>query len=127
MAPRILVVDDDRHIADTLKTILESVGYDCVVSYSAADALETVELVKPVLVISDVVMPGMTGIELVLQLRARDPHLRIILLSGNAATEELLAQAGETVGPVTVIAKPCSPRELIRVVGEKTSQIGSAD
>ncbi|HYG97672.1 MAG TPA: response regulator [Terriglobales bacterium] len=119
MATRILVIDDDRGIADSLKTILESAGYDCAVTYNGADALRFAPTFCPNLVISDVIMPGMSGIELASRLQASDPSVRVLLLSGNAATEELLTDAGGHA--LLVLAKPYSPRELLRVVREVTT------
>lgn len=73
------------------------------------------------LVIADVVMPGMSGIELCTQIHARYPQLPVILLSGNAATEELLQEGKESMGHfVTLIAKPYPPRDLLRIVQDLT-------
>ena len=124
---RVLVVDDDRGIADSLQTILAIAGYDCIATYSASEAIRLVSTFMPHLVISDVVMPGMTGIDLASTLRGSNPSLPVILLSGNAATEELLVQAGEGLGSVLVLAKPYSPRKLLRIVAEITELTQSAD
>ncbi len=63
-------------------------------------------------------MPGMTGVQLAAELRASMPSLLVILLSGNAATEDLMVQAGGATGPVVLLAKPCPPRELLRVIAD---------
>lgn len=120
MPGRILVVDDDRRIADSLCTILKSAGHDAVCAYVASDALEQLPDFQPDLIIADVVMPGMSGIELAVELLRRKPHIPIILLSGNAGTEELLKQSGIELEGVLVLAKPFPPRDLIRIVNGLT-------
>jgi DNA-binding response OmpR family regulator len=113
---RILVVDDERGIADSVRGILTMHGYESVAMYSAQEALDSIREFNPHLVISDVVMPNMNGIELLSALRAKHPEIPVILISGNAATEQLLAEAGEAVTSVKLLAKPFSPRELLRVI-----------
>jgi CheY-like chemotaxis protein len=126
MGRRVLVVDDDRGVIDTLQTILTMAGYDCATSDNGNEALELVCHFDPHLVISDVMMPGMSGVELALELRNSRPQLRIILLSGHANTQDLLTQAGESLGPVLVLPKPYPPRELLRLVAELTDTAQSA-
>jgi CheY-like chemotaxis protein len=120
MGRRVLVVDDDRGVIDTLQTILTMAGYDCATSDNGNEALELVCHFDPHLVISDVMMPGMSGVELALELKNSHPQLRIILLSGHANTQELLMQAGESLGPVLVLPKPFPPRDLLKLVAELT-------
>lgn len=121
MKTQVLVVDDNRDIADTLCVILKSAGYECLATYSGEEAAGSLVFAKPDLVIADVVMPGMSGIELCIQLHATNPSLPVILLSGNAATEELLQHGRAHMGDaVVVMAKPCPPRELLRAVQEMT-------
>jgi len=122
---RVLVVDDERGVDDTLKTILTLSGYDCAVAYTASDALKVVNSFGPHLVITDVIMPGMNGIDLASELRTSHPFLPVILLSGNALSQELLAQADESLGPVLLLPKPFSPRQMLRVVAELTGTMRS--
>jgi CheY-like chemotaxis protein len=126
MGRRVLVVDDDRGVIDTLQTILSIAGYDCATSDNGNEALQLACHFDPHLVISDVMMPGMSGVELALELRNSRPQLRIILLSGHANTQDLLTQAGESLGPVLVLPKPYPPRELLRLVAELTDTAQSA-
>jgi len=126
MGRRVLVVDDDRGIVDTLQTILTMAGYDCATSDNGNDALQLAGHFDPHLVISDVMMPGMSGVELALKLRNSHPRMRIILLSGHANTQDLLTQAGESLGTVLVLPKPYPPRELLKLVAELTDTAHSA-
>ena len=121
MRSRILVVDDDRKIADSLCSILELAGHEAMATYAAEEALELVGVLQPNLVIADVVMPGKTGIELASELRNTHPQIPLILLSGNAGTEELLNQAGSQIDGVLVLAKPFPPRDLVRIVDKITT------
>lgn len=125
MPARILVVDDDRPIADSLGTILESAGHKPLVAYSALEALLDIPGFRPHLIIADVIMPEKTGIELASELRATLPELPIILLSGNAGTEELLRQSFVQRDGVIVLAKPFPPRELLRIVDDLTESLAA--
>ncbi|HKD80448.1 MAG TPA: response regulator [Candidatus Angelobacter sp.] len=121
MKTRILVVDDDKSIADSLCTILKSAGYQAISRYSGEDALAAFNVFQPDVVIADVVMPGMSGIELCTQLRDRC-HTSMVLLSGNVMTEELLNEGRTKLrDDIVVLAKPYPPRDLIRLIQEITS------
>src|SRR5215470_6813268 len=89
----VLVVDDEQIIADTLAMILSKNGYRAKAAYDGSDALKMAREHRPRLVISDVVMPGMTGIELAFALEATVPETKILLFSGQAATMDLLSKA----------------------------------
>lgn len=110
--PHILVVDDERTIADTLKLILEGRGYAVTVAYDAKTALAQYDLVRPQLVLSDVVMPGMNGVEMAMQMRRR-AGCPILLLSGQAMTSDLLRQAREQGHEFELLMKPIPPAELL--------------
>jgi CheY-like chemotaxis protein len=73
MAKRIFVVDDENVIADTLAAILRRAGYEASAFYDAQSALAQVEAARPELVISDVVMPGMSGLDMAVLIRERHP------------------------------------------------------
>lgn len=116
MATRILVVDDQRPIADTLCEILCAVGYDCSAVYSGVEALERVQAWKPALIITDVIMPDVNGIDLVKRVQDVDPGCAVILCSGNAATQDLLQLARTEGKAFRVLAKPVPPQELLETV-----------
>lgn len=125
MPARILVVDDDRPIADSLCTILDSAGHKSLCAYSAFEAVLHIPSFRPQLIIADVIMPEKTGIELASELHRSLPELPIILLSGNAGTEELLRQSGMQHDGVLVLAKPFPPRELLRIVDDLTESLAA--
>jgi CheY-like chemotaxis protein len=117
-----LVVDDQRPVADTMCELLCVMGYDCSAAYDGADALERVDEHKPALVITDVVMPQLNGIDLAWKIRAAHPDCAVLLLSGNAATQELLELAHAGGQTFQVLAKPIPPRELLDAVAKALAQ-----
>ena len=122
--PFILVVDDEKRIADTLALILESKGYVSEAAYDAATALEACHVRTPNLLISDVVMPGMNGIELGIAIRRDFPACQVLLFSGQAATAEMLDDASAHGHSFELLAKPVHPVELL----EKVEQLlGAGD
>jgi CheY-like chemotaxis protein len=120
----ILVVDDEKRIADTLALILGSKGYVSEAAYDAATALEVCRARTPNLLISDVVMPGMNGIELGIAIRRDFPACQVLLFSGQAATAEMLDDASAHGHSFELLAKPVHPVELL----EKVEQLlGAGD
>lgn len=110
---RVLFVDDERLIADTLALIFSSQGYETRAVYSAEQALELISGWLPNLAIIDVRLPGMNGIDLAIRLRAEYPDCRVSLLSGQASTSDLLDLARENGHSFDILAKPVPPEELI--------------
>jgi CheY-like chemotaxis protein len=120
----ILVVDDEKRIADTLALILESKGYVSEATYDGATALEVCRARTPNLMISDVVMPGMSGIELGIAIRRDFPSCKVLLFSGQAATAEMLEDASTHGHHFELLAKPVHPVDLL----EKVKQLlGAAE
>src|SRR5258708_33754055 len=89
----VLIVDDERVIADTLSIILSKSGFSTMTAYDGEGALELARAVHPDLLISDVVMPEMTGVELAIAVTETVPGCKVLLFSGQAATVQRLAKA----------------------------------
>ncbi len=83
----IVIIDDDKSLADGLAKGLEQEGYTCVTYYTAEAALAEIEECCPVAVVSDIQLPGVSGIELVEKLMADHPHLPIILTTAFGSTD----------------------------------------
>jgi CheY-like chemotaxis protein len=115
----VLVVDDERVIADTLSLILSKSGYNVLTAYDGKAALEIARSVPPALLITDVVMPGMTGIELAIMLVEVIPDCKVLLFSGQAATVDLLAAARDMGYEFTILTKPIHPTDMLRRVKER--------
>jgi CheY-like chemotaxis protein len=111
--PRVLVVDDERVIADTLAIILGQNGYDASAAYTGKEAVEKAKSVLPDLIISDVIMPDMNGIEAAIQIRKALPKCKILLFSGQAATADLLENARLQGHEFEILAKPVHPADLL--------------
>jgi DNA-binding response OmpR family regulator len=110
----VLVVDDERVIADTLAIILKQAGFDASPVYTGAEAVELARSVKPDLIISDVIMPpGIDGIEAAILIREFLPNCKILLFSGQAATKDLLDNAHARGYDFDILAKPVHPKELL--------------
>ena len=124
--PSILVVDDEERIADTLVLILKTKNYVAEAAYEAASALEICNQRPPDLVISDVVMPGMNGVEMAVIIRSRFPNCRILLFSGQAATADMLEEARHRGHQFELLAKPVHPEKLLEKVSELVGQTNSA-
>lgn len=110
----ILIVDDERSLADTMVAMMQAVGWRSRAAYCAEEALEILRAEEePALVISDVVMPGANGVELAVQLRQRWPKVRILLISGNATTQEIVNTACADGYSFELLAKPVPPKQLL--------------
>lgn len=116
--PHVLVVDDERVIADTLSIILSRNGFSVMTAYDGQRALELARLVSPQLLISDVAMPGMNGVELATAIKRSNPQCKILLFSGHASTMDLLARARLAGHHFHLLSKPVHPSDMLRRVSE---------
>jgi CheY-like chemotaxis protein len=117
--PTILVVDDEAVIADTLGMILERNGYRVAIAYDGISALQISRTVPPDLLLSDVSMPGMSGVDLAIEIQQSIPTCKVLLFSGQASTSDLLAAAHHAGREFTILAKPLHPTELLRRLSDK--------
>jgi len=111
--PSVLVVDDESVIADTLTEILLRGGYAAVAAYDAETALESALLTPPEMLVTDVVLPAMSGIDLAITIKRIFPDCKIILFSGQASTSDLLAAANREGHHFTLLTKPVHPADLL--------------
>jgi CheY-like chemotaxis protein len=111
--PIVLVVDDEQVIADTLAKILDLNGYDASAVYTGTAAVESARSLRPDLIISDVIMPDMNGIEAAISIRSFLPSCKILLFSGQAATADLLEDARAHGHEFEILAKPVHPSDLL--------------
>ncbi len=110
---RILVVDDESLIAETVAAILNGHGFEALEATSGEDALRLARSFQPDVVLSDVLMPRMNGVDLGIRLRNEFPRTRVLLFSGQAATSELMRRAEEKGYRFELFPKPIHPEELI--------------
>ena len=107
---RILVVDDEKKIRDLLTAYLRSDGFEVAEASDGATALATIRRTEPDLVILDVMMPGMDGIEVLRELRKTSDVFVMMLTARAEETDKLI---GLSVGADDYLTKPFSPRELV--------------
>ena len=113
---RVFVVDDDPVIALTLAMILSKQGFEAHAFRLPLEALAQAHKIPPDLLITDVVMPQLSGIELAIELRALCPNCKVLLFSGQATTFDLLAQARANGHQFEVLTKPVHPADLLRKI-----------
>ena len=118
---RVFVVDDEVVIAETLTTILRINGFSATAFNNPELAVQAARLDPPDLLISDVVMPQLSGVELAIQIRALHPECKILLFSGQAQTANLLRAARELGHDFHLLAKPVHPKDLLRQIGEQNA------
>jgi DNA-binding NtrC family response regulator len=110
---KVLVADDEQVIANTLAIILNQAGFEAHAVYNGEDALEALDSFRPDMLITDVIMTGITGIEVGIAVRARLPKCKVLLFSGQAATASLLEKARHEGHEFEVLAKPVHPTDLL--------------
>jgi len=120
-ARRILVVDDEQMIADSLAAIFKVHGYEARIAYSAEQALEVIALWKPALAIVDVVLPMMSGIDFAILVKENYPSCHVILFSGQIITTDLAGAAARKGHVFEILAKPVAPVALLDAVAQLLS------
>jgi len=115
---RVLVVDDEKVIADSVAMILKRHGYAAEAMYSGRAALESIQERCPDIIVSDVVMPDLNGIQLARAIRSLCARARIVLFSGNVDTASLLNDASMEGHLFEILAKPVHPVTLLKALEE---------
>ncbi|MGA9523448.1 MAG: response regulator [Myxococcaceae bacterium] len=114
--PKLLLVDDDRFVRTTLKDILEEHGYELAEAANGREALERVQADAPDLVLLDLFMPEMSGIEALSRIRALNPDARIVVVSSLGS--DALVQQALDAGARAFIINPFHPLEIISTVAQ---------
>lgn len=112
--PKVLVLDDEALVADSLVQILNLFGYDATASYDPVNAVEWLSCHECDILLSDVVFNGqLSGIDLAIQLSKLLPQCKVLLMSGNNSTAELLAAAQQQGHSFDILAKPVHPNVIL--------------
>src|SRR5437016_2550545 len=112
MAERdVLIVDDDARAGDLLCQIFGAAGYPCRLVGDGGEALEVFKVWRPPLVVTDVLHPGITGIELLRQVRQEDPDAAVIVMSGNTPFTYRIESL--KLGAYAFLMKPVNAYELL--------------
>jgi CheY-like chemotaxis protein len=117
-ATQIFVVDDEPVIASTLAAILQMNGFSAEFFTSPLEALAAARSKAPDLLISDVTMPDISGIDLAMLMRAQYPTCKILLFSGHPATCGLIEDARARGHEFHLLLKPVAPAELLLEIGK---------
>lgn len=109
---RVLIVDDERAIADTLAVIIAGRGHVVRTAYDGTQAAAMAEELKPHACISDVMMPGMDGIELTMWLAEHQPQCRVLLISGKSLDADFTERLALYRHSATILHKPILPAKI---------------
>jgi CheY-like chemotaxis protein len=113
---KVLVVDDNRLLADTIQETLENDGLNVMSARDGLDGYSVYLLFKPDIVITDIQMPRKNGLEMMKRIRIHNPRIKTIYMSGNIGTFEPFLIEEKKRYPVSYFEKPFSLESLIRVV-----------
>jgi two-component system alkaline phosphatase synthesis response regulator PhoP len=124
MAQKILVIDDEPKIVEICQDYLKADGYDVISAVDGPNGLAAIRTEKPDLIVLDLMLPGMNGLDLCKQLR-RESNVPVIMLT--ARVDEADKLAGLELGADDYITKPFSPRELVARVRTVLRRTGGGD
>ena len=115
----ILIIDDEQSVLTLLRNVLESANYNVIEAFNGEEGLNLYHEKKPDLIITDILMFGKGGFELIRELTQNFPDVKIIAMSGGGVTEsnDFLPFAKE-LGATRAIEKPFEPNELLKIVNE---------
>ncbi len=111
---RILVIDDDPEVVDILVTTLRDEGYGVLGALTSDEGLKLVILSRPDLVLLDIMLPGMNGIEVLKRIRSINPTIKVVMVTGN--TDPVLAREALELGALAYVDKPFDFAYLKRIV-----------
>src|SRR4051812_40800295 len=113
MPQKVLVIEDDRDISELIRYNLEREGYEVSAIFDGAQALDYVQKIKPALIVLDLMLPNIDGLEICRQLKSNDSfkHIPVIMLT--AKSEEADVVVGLQMGADDYLAKPFSPKVLL--------------
>jgi len=116
---QILVIEDDEQIRGLIREVLEDSGHDVVESSDGEEGLKKFSLNPNSLVITDILMPGMEGLETIRNLRMEAPNAKIIAISGGLAGKGInVLELAKKFGAARIIAKPFDISQLLGAVEE---------
>lgn len=126
MTQRILIADDERMIADTLATIVGLHGYETRTAYDGREAVETARQWQPDILLTDVLMPVMDGIDAAIAICRMLPDCRVVLLSGVASITDLAGELNSRGYHFEILQKPIPPEELLAHLWKHGGAAGTA-
>jgi len=116
---KILVIDDDIRIRRLMNRILSAAGHSIIEANDGREGINFAQSHQPSLIITDILMPGMEGMETLLEIRKIMPQMKVLVVSGSAGTADVQVNylsMAENLGADAVLAKPFLPNELVEIV-----------
>lgn len=113
----ILIIDDDPQLGPFLRELLEGEGYRVLVAVDGIEGQRIFNGCKPDLVLTDLIMPGREGIELIMGLRQGNQALPIIAMSGGSRFSGRYLDIAQTLGANAILKKPFSADQLLATIG----------
>jgi len=110
---KVLVVDDEALIADSMAEILNRNGFEAIATYSGSNAIDLAREMCPDIVMSDVLMPRVNGVQAAIAILESCPSARVLLFSGQAATAGILQKAHAAGHEFELLPKPIHPQQLL--------------
>ncbi len=118
MSDKILLIDDDPRLVEALQIRLEAAGYGVHVAYNGQDGVATAQQILPQLVILDVNMPGMDGLQVCRTLREADRLSTTPIIIMSAITHQLARRAALDAGATNFVAKPYQAKQVMEAIRE---------
>jgi DNA-binding NtrC family response regulator len=122
--PLVLVVDDEPLITDTLRIILNGNGFATLTAPDATEALEMAALMPPEVLIADLAMPGMNGLDMAVEIARMAPDCKVILFSGHANSSNWHSKRVSHGQDFMWLMKPAHPADLLECVFESLGRRG---
>ena len=121
LSKKILIIDDDERILTSLQDVLAQEGYILSIAKNGKEGLRQSEKINPDLVITDIIMPDIEGIELIRAIRKRNVNIPIIAMSGDLIGQKFL-KAARLLGAIDTLLKPFTAKELKNKINKALSR-----
>ena len=119
MSGKVLVIDDDHDVRETIGDILRAAGFDVEQAGDGNQGLEAIQQADFDLILTDILMPQKEGIETILEIRNGNPYIKIIAISGGDRTGNYaFLEMAEKLGANATLKKPFLPKQLLSLIGE---------
>ena len=125
LGTKVLVIEDDADVLETLGRVLEREGYLPILATSGRVGMTVFQMEEPALVITDLFMPEGEGIETIIEMRRLHPDAKIIAISGGGSLGNMqYLEMAAKLGATAVIPKPFAPAKLVDAVGRVLASAG---
>jgi DNA-binding NtrC family response regulator len=124
LRPVALVVDDEPIITETLAAILNSAGFAALTAFDGCSALDTALLIPPHVLVTDLAMPGLDGLDLAVRVTRAIPDCEVILFSGHASICDLAERMRSQDCDFATLIKPVHPAEMIDCIRQRLARRG---